>query len=477
MADLVASSSDRREKLLRLARRSRLKWILDAREQYQRGGGAASSSSTSFPKIPAADSIQEVLRLLGELAADDEMVDLDSLISSIPDGMGELLLDEESTGENCAVAMDISAYNHDLSTGDRSPYGVFLEKLCHYEATDILKTMQQFVAKFDIYVTTTAYGGNPNSGEEPYASIFFIGERGSNRYIEMSNNKAGAIWAFLDFITSEMRANVLWSPTHESADEFEMTKMACERFIFIKLHKNLFGSEVEDIVHNKKMAERLQSLAFLSAEHLDIQALAGRDDSVLYESIAVLSELNSVCSPAEKIDVIKRCSVCIAAALSSLKSSGSQPGADEYLPLLILVIAKANPRDLYSNVAYLQRYVHPSKYVSEAGYLLTNFVSAVHFLENVDANALTITPDEFDSALQRCKVELDVVKISMSKTSSTGGGNFSFNRRENKYSNADDVIVVDDAETVERDLLHSSPHLRQLDIREVSLKRQGKILL
>jgi hypothetical protein len=54
-------------------------------------------------------------------------------------------------------------------------------------------------------------------------------------------------------------------------------------------------------------------------------------------------------------------------------------------------------------VKYLQRYTNPKRLISEYGYLLTHFVSAVNFLENVDALALTISPEEFDTSMKRCK--------------------------------------------------------------------------
>lgn len=47
------------------------------------------------------------------------------------------------------------------------------------------------------------------------------------------------------------------------------------------------------------------------------------------------------------------------------------------------VVQQANPKGLHSAIETIQRYRHPSKLVSEAGYIFTHLVSAVHFLENV----------------------------------------------------------------------------------------------
>lgn len=49
------------------------------------------------------------------------------------------------------------------------------------------------------------------------------------------------------------------------------------------------------------------------------------------------------------------------------------------------LIKEANPPGFHSVLETVQRYRHPSKLVSEAGYVFTHVVSAVHFLETVSA--------------------------------------------------------------------------------------------
>lgn len=66
---------------------------------------------------------------------------------------------------------------------------------------------------------------------------------------------------------------------------------------------------------------------------------------------------------------------------NTMSSRGTPPGADELLPLLILCVKESNPSNLHSEVKYLQTYLDPSQLNSEAGYVLTQFASAVHFLE------------------------------------------------------------------------------------------------
>ena len=85
------------------------------------------------------------------------------------------------------------------------------------------------------------------------------------------------------------------------------------------------------------------------------------------------------------------------------KKKKTPPGADDLLPALILAIKEANPPHLLSTIGFLETYLSPKKLFSEAGYILTHFVSAVQFLEHVNADALTISPLEFEESMYRCK--------------------------------------------------------------------------
>lgn len=91
---------------------------------------------------------------------------------------------------------------------------------------------------------------------------------------------------------------------------------------------------------------------------------------------------------------------------------------------MILALKEANPDQLHSNIKYLQNYTHPTNLFGELGYVLTQFMSAAVFLENADAAALTISPIEFERAIQRCK------EISTAQVEKISG------RRQNKTSSS-----------------------------------------
>lgn len=65
-------------------------------------------------------------------------------------------------------------------------------------------------------------------------------------------------------------------------------------------------------------------------------------------------------------------------------------GADDFLPVLVYVLLRANPPQLASNIAYISRFRRSTRLVSEAAYFFTNVVSAATFLERADAKAFTV---------------------------------------------------------------------------------------
>jgi Rab5 GDP/GTP exchange factor len=76
-------------------------------------------------------------------------------------------------------------------------------------------------------------------------------------------------------------------------------------------------------------------------------------------------------------------------------------GADDFLPLLIFTLLKANPKHLWQNLEYIETFRSPSRMVGERQYFFTTFYSAVEFLATINKDnlreRLDISPQEFQS--------------------------------------------------------------------------------
>ena len=85
-------------------------------------------------------------------------------------------------------------------------------------------------------------------------------------------------------------------------------------------------------------------------------------------------EMNTVICPQDKLDCIIRCCKAVTEAIKA--QSTTMVNADDFLPTLILVLIRANPTLLYSNIQFIMRFSRPSQINSgEAGYMFTNLVN------------------------------------------------------------------------------------------------------
>jgi hypothetical protein len=405
------TGDDHKMALLKRARLARLQWVLQAKDAII--APAFSSSRNNTISLPGQETMQEVLHFLNELCSmdpqqdgdqhqseDDELsVDLDSLLLSVP-------LSAETEDE----VDDLVRAFQDRQNDSMSSYELFLQKLLLPQSAHVVKALQQFVVKFSIatrraqaqhqFTLPTLNSTNSTQRKDPHSMAQFDDE---------IKRRAATIWDFLDHVFDVMRVCNVWS--NESPEAFELSKQSCENLVFSKLHRFLFATEREEVALNAQTHERIELLSFISAEHLDIQSVQhlcrGATVTVdpvrdlLAGAIAELARLGCFQSPQDKLQCLRRCSVNIATVLKQCRNAtdGGLPGADELLPMMILALKYSNPPALHSEMYYLQRYTRPRLLTSEAGYLITHFVSAVYFLDSVDAQALTIEPEAFEMAM------------------------------------------------------------------------------
>lgn len=383
---------DRRAELLYLARRARIQWINDAADPSESSnsigtsasaststgdasktttatkgaaagagkvtaaGGMTASSKADEARVREMDAIRssigsircldEVLRFLTEVSGDgDEAVSLETL-----------LLPDDSAGdiEGGAVA--------EGSELPEEPYAQFIHKLKLVSSAEIVKFLHNFVINLESEVREALF--MEAFDDAKLASV------------------AESMWTFLRRAQGMVRENAAWA--EESTEQWERSKISLEAFVQIKLHRTLF---IEDTRADSQLYDRIQSLKFITPEHLDIKATASHaagqsfDRRILSDAVGILtSQLNAARHPLGKVECLKDCSTAIFKALQRMHGDATVSGADDFLPLLILVLIDANPPRLKSNLKYIQSFVNPAKLVSEAGYIITQFVSAVRYI-------------------------------------------------------------------------------------------------
>ena len=96
-----------------------------------------------------------------------------------------------------------------------------------------------------------------------------------------------------------------------------------------------------------------------------------------------LRKINSVKSPLQKCKVIFQSINC----LSSLFEE-SMPTADELFPIIVYMIMCANPPNFQTNIDFIQKFLPHDRKMNKEGFVITNILAAIEFLEKMDGTAL-----------------------------------------------------------------------------------------
>lgn len=394
-------TEERRLELLALARASRIQWVLETvtEDATSAGKGVLSiltKSEDIHHNVPISASIQSIFNFCTDVVGDGEFLDIEAMVP--------IICADELEGEGDDEASPLLPGLVGSGDGDASeavdPYAAFIDRLRRSGAGEIVKALQQYVLKCRSTPVVTTLANHPSLSPS-------------------------AVQSQISHVTAQCCANALWregdSASPPSPPVAAVTAEMVERFVHLKLHDLLLGADPDDRARDETLSARIQTLGFLSPEHLDIRSLLPYSvggstkhwSELLRGPMAHLEEIGSRRCPNDKMACVKRWATATMSLLTELNSAqtagrgrgrGGPPGADEFLSLLILTLQRCNPAKLHSTQKYLQNYLSPSKLNSEYGYLLAQLVSAIHFLEFADAASLTISPEEFQLAIDASKL-------------------------------------------------------------------------
>uniref|UniRef100_A0A915MP09 Rab5 GDP/GTP exchange factor n=1 Tax=Meloidogyne javanica TaxID=6303 RepID=A0A915MP09_MELJA len=147
-----------------------------------------------------------------------------------------------------------------------------------------------------------------------------------------------------------------------------------ETFVCVTGYHILFGSRTEEETEDLSLQTRIRSLNWVTNGFLE---------TALDESSAQVQEYMDE-AITEIVDLNK-------------SRFGAPASADEFLPVLILIVLKANPPLIQSNLKFVCRFGLPSRHMrGEYGYYFTNLSSAIYFIQDMRASSLQLTDEEFE---------------------------------------------------------------------------------
>lgn len=241
----------------------------------------------------------------------------------------------------------------------------FLEKMRHPSASELVKSVKSFISSF-----------------------------GSGGVVDAEADSA-RIQEFLTTTEGAFRGHPAWRGA--SDDELDASGEGLEKYLMTKLHPSTFAVTGDDKRADKHLARRAAALrTFIRPEHLDIPAHF-RVETSWRLAEEELAKVNHFKAPRDKLVCVLNTCRIVNNLLNT--AGGNKPaGADDFLPVLIYVVLRANPPFLESNLRYIARFRRESRLRSEAAYFYTNLVSAAHFLASCDHAAFTnLDADVFEA--------------------------------------------------------------------------------
>eukprot|EP01113_Clastostelium_recurvatum_P002677 TRINITY_DN11134_c0_g1_i1.p1 TRINITY_DN11134_c0_g1~~TRINITY_DN11134_c0_g1_i1.p1 ORF type:complete len:892 (-),score=240.99 TRINITY_DN11134_c0_g1_i1:1222-3897(-) len=354
-----------------------------------------SSLSTSMP-VPSTQ---------GGLSGFHNSPSYDSLMSLNPEAQDDQGISSgQGTPPNASAAALNAAAAAAGGAGAQKRPG-FFTKLKSPKANDVTKMLKSFVAQFMAHPPAT------------------IEEQGA------------LVRDFIADMEARLAEHPLWKiDLRDYPDEAEAVREGLEKFVMSKLYAVVFApallgaarerergaapasgsgdSAVPEVptTEDEGVERQITLHQFITPAHLDIQPHRINEAKIALAR-SELRKINSYKTPRDKMVCVFNCCKVVYNLLSSPSSTGDgQPataaGADEFLPLLIYVVLRANPPMLCSNMDYISHFRHSSKLITETGYYLTQLVSVIAFVNNIQPQSLTIDPLEFAELKAKAEAEM-----------------------------------------------------------------------
>ncbi|ANB12583.1 guanine nucleotide exchange factor VPS9 [Sugiyamaella lignohabitans] len=270
------------------------------------------------------------------------------------------------------------ALDHSIKDEDVKPFDFqrFLDQLRHKSADPIARYVKSFLSEFNKRTWTT-------SEQEKIISDF----------------KA--------FIAAKMDL----CPPFSTLSNSEMTNAieGMEKLIMNRLYTKTFSPEIpvnqrddiheEDVLRDRVLQEKMRIWHWIEGRHLDLADRFLRNGEAFVKLASdELTKINHYRAPRDKVICILNCCKVI---FGLLRQTNSEQSADGFLPILIYVVIKAQPKDLISNLNYIQRFRNQDMLNGEAGYYISSLSGAISFIESLDRSGLSITDEEFEMNVEQ----------------------------------------------------------------------------
>ena len=267
----------------------------------------------------------------------------------------------------------------------RSPYMAYLVK-CRQGLLATLAHQRRLLSRMEADRRVCS------SHQLNVCSRFFLEKREKQMVTFVSNFKESCSASDEKIALMERFLNSLWSQldtdtsvtllTANSPAQMEMCRAAVERAVVSHIYyAAMFPNGEADASRDNVLSEHIRKLATeITPNHRDLRI--GRHfhyEAPWPSAQAELCQLAAFKTPKDKVACVVRCCQTIMNLLS-LSAKSSVPAADDFLPVLVFVIIKANPANLLSTVQYVESFFG-NRLGGEDHYWWMQFVAAIEFIK------------------------------------------------------------------------------------------------
>jgi hypothetical protein len=245
----------------------------------------------------------------------------------------------------------------------KTTYGMFCDMLRHPSAKPLVNRARNFVEQFPL-------------GLSRYDAADKV-----HNFLTQTEK-----WMFSDIVVFEAEAD---DQGRANASE------GLEKFVICRLHPKIFGVDPSDEKDDAKLKKHIAGLSWMEPSHLGIPQI---EASLWPRVIDELQQINNYKAPCDKLTCIVNACHVINDVLKRTQAEGgsSRPlAADDFLPLLIFAIIRANPPQFHSNAEFAAAFRHPSRLTGEHAYWATMLMSAKEFVRQAGPATLDISTEEF----------------------------------------------------------------------------------
>lgn len=180
-------------------------------------------------------------------------------------------------------------------------------------------------------------------------------------------------------------------------------KEGLEKYVIHRLHPKICLKDGEQSVEDKQMQKHISGLSWVTFKNLGIPPIK---PELLSLAIREMQRIDEYKAPRDKlVCILNACRVIdevFKLTMAEEVDTGAggpvrQLSADDFLPILIYTVIKANPQRLPSNLAFVETFRHPGLFVAEDAYFFTALQSAVFFVKEIGYQKLDVTSEEFDA--------------------------------------------------------------------------------